>query len=88
MSAKYRITFRKSVAKDFVSIPGKDVVKILRKIESLAENPRGSGCIKLTGSDAYRVRQGSYRIIYEIRDKVLIVNIVKIAHRSEVYKKN
>ena len=83
--AKYKISFKKSVSKDFKNIPKKDVSKILGKIESLAENPRSEGCIKLSGSENYRVRQGLYRIIYEIRDDMLIINVVKVAHRSTVY---
>lgn len=83
---KYKISFKKSVAKDLRSIPNKDIAKILKKINTLAENPRGEGCIKLAGNDKYRVRQGLYRIVYQIRDDVLVVNVVKIAHRSSVYK--
>ncbi|MCB5163125.1 type II toxin-antitoxin system RelE/ParE family toxin [Marinomonas algarum] len=83
--AKYKITFKKSVTKDFRSIPKKDVTKILQCIELLAEDPRAEGCIKLSGQEVYRVRQGLYRIVYEIRDEVLVVNVVKVAHRSSVY---
>ncbi|WP_204359752.1 type II toxin-antitoxin system RelE/ParE family toxin [Marinomonas primoryensis] len=61
---------------------------MLQKIESLTDNPRAEGCIKLSGLDNYRVRQGLYRIIYEIRDDVLIINVIKVAHRSSVYKNN
>ncbi|WP_448565702.1 type II toxin-antitoxin system RelE family toxin [Thalassotalea ganghwensis] len=86
--AKYKITFKKSVTKDLRTIPKSDIKKILHKIDSLAENPRGEGCVKLSGQDSYRVRQGLYRIIYEIRDNLLVVNVVKIAHRSSVYKSN
>ncbi|WP_219703988.1 type II toxin-antitoxin system RelE family toxin [Marinomonas lutimaris] len=86
--AKYKISFKKSVSKDFKNIPKKDVPKILQKIESLADNPRAEGCIKLSGLDNYRVRQGLYRIIYQIRDDVLIINVIKVAHRSSVYKNN
>ena len=86
--AKYRITFKKSVAKDLRVIPKSDITKILGKIDTLSENPRGEGCIKLSGKENYRVRQGSYRIVYEIRDEVLIVNVIKVAHRSNIYKKN
>lgn len=84
--AKYKITFKKSVTKDFRSIPKKDVIKILQCIEWLAEDPRAEGCIKLSGQENYRVRQGLYRIVYEIRDDVLVINVIKIAHRSSVYK--
>jgi mRNA interferase RelE/StbE len=86
--AKYKITFKKSVAKDLRVIPKNDIQKILSKIDSLSENPRGEGCIKLSGKENYRVRQGLYRIIYEIKDGLLVVNVVKVAHRSHVYKSN
>jgi mRNA interferase RelE/StbE len=86
--AKYKITFKKSVAKDLRVVPKSDIQKILNKIDSLAENPRSEGCIKLSGKESYRVRQGLYRIIYEIKDGQLIVNVVKVAHRSHVYKDN
>lgn len=86
--ANYKITFKKSVAKDLRVVPKSDIKKILSKIDSLAENPRGEGCIKLSGKENYRVRQGLYRIIYEIKEGQLIVNVVKVAHRSHVYKGN
>lgn len=85
---KYRITFKKSVAKDLRTIPKNDIKKILSKIDTLSENPRGEGCIKLSGKENYRVRQGLYRIVYEIQDNVLVVNVIKVAHRSQVYKSN
>ena len=85
---KYKITFKKSVAKDFRSIPNDDVKKILDKINILSENPRGEGCIKLSGKENYRIRQGLYRIIYDIKDGLLIVNVIKIAHKSNLYKSN
>jgi mRNA interferase RelE/StbE len=84
--AKYRVTFKKSVARDLRVISNQDVERILSRITLLAENPRAEGCIKLSGQEKYRVRQGRYRIIYEVRDNVLIVNVVKVAHRSAVYK--
>ena len=86
--AKYRITFKKSVAKDLRVIPKSDIKKILGKIDSLSENPRGKGSIKLSGKEIYRIRQGLYRIIYEIKDDVLVVNVVTVAHRSQVYESN
>lgn len=84
--AKYKIIFKKSVAKDLRVIPKNDIQKILKKIDYLADNPRGEGCIKLSGKENYRVRQGLYRIIYEIKDGLLVVNVIKVAHRSQVYK--
>ena len=84
--AKYSLSFKKSVAKDLRNIPNKDVKRILKSIELLCENPRTDGCIKLSGQERYRVRQGVYRIVYEIQDTELIILVVKIAHRSVVYK--
>lgn len=84
--AKYRIQFKDSVAKDLRSFPKKDVKKILRKIEALADEPRPAGVKKLSSSDYFRVRQGVYRIVYEIVDDALIVYVIKVSHRSTVYR--
>lgn len=83
--AKYSINFKASVAKDLRAIPKQDVARILSRINALAENPRADGCIKLTGNDCYRVRQGLYRIVYEIQDDRLIVLVIKVGHRSSIY---
>ena len=83
---KYKLRFKKSVTKDFKRFPKKDVRKILNRIESLVDNPRAEGCIKLSGNENYRVRQGLYRIIYQIKDDILVVTVIKISHRSSVYK--
>lgn len=85
---RFRLVFKKSVAKDLRVIPKKDVSRILRCFDAMAENPRGAGCEKLSGQDRYRIRQGSYRIVYEIQDDVLVVVVVKVAHRSQVYKRS
>ncbi len=84
--ANYSLAFKKSVAKDLRNIPRKDVKRILKCIERLREDPGAEGCIKLSGQDRYRVRQGVNRIIYEIQDARLIILVVKIAHRGVVYK--
>ena len=84
--ASYELVFKKSVAKDLRSIPKKDVARILQRIDALRDDPRGEGCVKLSAQERYRVRQGVYRIVYEIRENELIVMVVKIGHRSTVYK--
>ena len=84
--AAYKVYFRKSVEKDFSSIPKKDLVRILRRIRELVDDPRPSGCEKLTGQERYRVRQGRYRIVYSIQDEALTVWIVKVGHRKDVYR--
>ena len=83
--ANYNLVFKKSVAKDLRNIPNKDVKRILNCINSLRENPRANGCIKLSGKELYRIRQGVYRIVYQIKDSDLVVLVIKIAHRSSVY---
>jgi len=84
--AAYKIFFKRSVEKDFKSIPKKDLKKILDRIEMLAEDPRPSGSEKLTGQERYRVRQGLYRIVYSIQDNELTVWVVKVGHRKDVYR--
>ncbi len=84
--ASYELVFKKSVAKDLRSIPKKNVARILKRIEALREDPRGEGCVKLSAQERYRVRQGVYRIVYEIRDNELIVVIVRVSHRSVIYR--
>lgn len=85
--AQYKVFFKKSVEKDFKSIPQKYLLKLLDKIKSLEDNPRPVGSEKLTGHERYRLRQGRYRIVYSIQDYELTVWIVKVGHRKEIYKK-
>lgn len=85
-SKVWTITVKQSVAKDLRAIPNADVRRILDRINALALNPRGEGCVKLSGQNRYRVRQGVYRIIYEIHDDHLVVIVVKVGHRSGVYE--
>jgi mRNA interferase RelE/StbE len=84
--ASYRLLFKKSVAKDLQPLPKPDVNRILKRIRSLARNPRPAGCEKLSGQERYRIRQGVYRIVYEISDEVLTVLVVKVGHRRDIYR--
>ena len=84
--ASYRIVFKKSVAKDLRPIPKKDVQRILKSIDGLADDPRPAGAEKLSGDEKYRIRQGNYRILYEIEDDIITVTIVKVGHRRDVYR--
>jgi mRNA interferase RelE/StbE len=84
--ASYEIVFKKSVARDLRELPREDVRRILNRIRLLAEDPRPAGCQKLSGGDRYRVRQGVYRIVYGIEDARLVVMIVKVGHRRDVYR--
>ena len=84
--ASYELTFKKFVAKDLRDLPKIDVRRILQRIRALADDPRPADCEKLSGQERYRVRQGAYRIVYEIQDALLIVLVVKIAHRRDAYR--
>ena len=84
--AAYNIYFKKSVEKDFKVIPKKDLVKILERIEALAEDPRPPGCEKLSGQQKYRLRQGRYRILYSVQDDELTIWVVKVGHRKDIYR--
>ncbi len=84
--ARYRIEVKKSAAREISRIPKRDLTLILARIQALADNPRPPGSVKLTGEEKYRIRQGSYRILYTIEDDVLTVCVVKIAHRKDAYR--
>lgn len=84
--ASYELTFKKSVAKDLRAFPKQDVKRIMQRIQALANDPRPTGCEKLSGQERYRIRQGVYRIVYEIEDTRLVVLIVKVGHRRDVYR--
>ena len=86
--ANYKLVFKKSVSKDLRPIPNKDVALILQRIKELQENPRPVGSEKLSGQERYRVRHGVYRIIYEVVDELLVVTVVKVGHRKDVYKRS
>jgi mRNA interferase RelE/StbE len=85
--ARYKLEFKASVAKDLRQIPKADVARILQRIEDLQEDPRPSGSEKLSGRDRYRIRQGIYRIVYEVMDDHLIVTVVKVGHRRDIYRR-
>ena len=80
----FEIIFKQSVAKDLRQIPNKDVTRILKHIEALSVDPRPPGVEKLSGQEKYRIRQGVYRILYEIRNNELIVMVIKIGYRRDV----
>ena len=85
--ASYSILLARSAAKELESVPTKDRQRIVARIGTLAENPRPLGAEKLSSDDKYRVRQRNYRILYEIVDAELIVTVVRIGNRREVYRR-
>ncbi len=84
----YTVEFRPSALRDLKALSGEVLQRVARKIDALAENPRPQGVEKLSGSEsAYRLRVGDYRILYEIRDRLLLVAVIRIRHRREVYRR-
>ena len=87
MPVRYRIEIKRSAAKEIRAISQKkDRQRVVDRIAALADDPRPAGCTKLSGQDAYRVRQGEYRIVYTVADDVLVVEVVKVGHRRDVYR--
>ncbi len=84
--ASYSLRIKRSAAKEIEALPPKDRRRVVTKIEALASNPRPSGCEKLSGEEKYRLRQGDYRILYEIIDAALVVTVVKVGNRRDVYR--
>lgn len=84
--AKFKIEFRKSVEKDLKKITKKDQLRVLRRIRALEDDPRPAGCKKLSGLERYRIRQGNFRILYEILDDRLLVYVVQVGNRRDVYE--
>lgn len=85
--ARYELRIKPSVAKDLRGIPKADIKRILGRMQALRDDPRAPGCEKLAGTgELYRVRQGVYRIVYTIHDEQVVVEVVKVGHRGEVYR--
>lgn len=83
----FKIVWKKSASKELRKLNPKYIVSILKHVEDLSINPHPPGSKKLTGSDkTYRIRVGYYRIIYEVESNKLIIQIIRIRHRKDVYK--
>lgn len=83
---EYKLLFKESVYKDLKVLSRSDLKRILSKIEELAQNPRPAGSQKLSGLELFRVRQGKYRIVYSIQDRELVVHVIKVGRRRDVYR--
>lgn len=84
--AKYSVLIQPSAQKEIERLPKVAQSKVLKALVALTDNPRPMSCRKLVGADAWRVRVGEYRIVYWIEDNVLSVEVVKVAHRKDVYR--
>lgn len=85
----YKVVFKKKASKELFKLPSSTLSKVVSGIDDLALNPRPAGSKKLKGSDEemWRIRIGDYRVIYVLEDRIRIVNIRKVGHRKDVYKK-
>ena len=85
--ASYKVFIKPSAAREIEAIPRKaDRRRVAQRISQLAGDPRPPGSRKLSGHDRYRLRQGPYRIVYSVADEELIVTVVKVGHRRDVYR--
>ena len=84
--AKYKLKFAASVKKDLRKIPNDDIAKILKLINSLLDNPYPKNVKKLSHQNKFRLRYRNYRILYKILNNELIIYILKISHRKNVYR--
>lgn len=83
----YRVEIARRAIKALAALPRKEQQRVRAAVDLLAENPRPPGCVALTGeAHAYRVRVGDYRIVYEVFDDRLVVQVVRIGHRRDVYR--
>lgn len=84
--AGYSVLVTRSAEREIERLPTPVRRLVVRRIQALAGNPRPHGSQKLAGEDKYRIRQGDYRIVYTIEDEIVTVTIVRVAHRSDVYR--
>ena len=84
--ASYKLSFKRSAEKELRKISKPDLRRIVERIEALSRDPRPSGAHRMKGEGRYwRLRQGDYRVVYEINDREMEISVVKIGHRREVY---
>lgn len=84
--ANYEIRIKPSAVRELENLQAKNRRRIISKIQNLAEEPGPRGCEKLSGRDRYRLRQGDFRILFEVDDEAQAVTVVKIGHRRDVYR--
>jgi len=86
-SEEYSIEWKRSAAKELRQLPKEVVIRVLRAVEGLRINPFPAGIRKLSGAEhTYRIREGSYRIIYTVYSSRLIVEVIRVGHRRDVYR--
>lgn len=87
MSDRYRVEVARRAVKAVAALPRPEQRRVQAAIDLLAETPRPPGCVAMAGErSTYRVRVGSYRIVYEVHDQILLIQVVRVGHRREVYR--
>ncbi len=85
--AKYDIEVSATAERQLRRLPRRDQLRVLKAIIRLAEEPRPTGCRKLSGyTDVFRIRVGRYRVIYSVSDRRLVVIVLKLGHRKDIYR--
>jgi mRNA interferase RelE/StbE len=84
--ASYNIRIKVSAARELEQIPKADRLRVISRIRSLADHPRGPATEKLSGAEKYRIRQGNYRVVYTIADQIVTVFIIQIGDRKDIYR--
>jgi mRNA interferase RelE/StbE len=82
----YKVTILRRAQKELGAFPSEGYTRVRDAIGGLAEDPRPSGCLKLTGRDGWRIRIGNYRVVYEIDDSAHLVTVLHVGHRRDVYR--
>jgi mRNA interferase RelE/StbE len=87
VTVSYKLIWKSSAERELRQLPKEIIIKLLTLAESLVQNPFPSGVKKMHGAqNTYRVRSGNYRLIYEVQGSVLLIQIIRVGHRQEVYK--
>ena len=84
--ANYKLLIKPSAVKELESLPAKDRRRLVARLQRLSSDPRPPGSEKLSGHDLYRIRQGNYRVLYSVEDLALILLVIKVGHRRDVYR--
>ena len=83
---RHTVNLTRQARKDLLQLPARIQAWVIATIDQLGEDPRPTGCKQLKGGVGYSIRRGDYRIVYEIHDEVLIVVVIRVAHRRDVYR--
>lgn len=86
LTPHFEILLTKSAIKQLDKLPDNVADRLLETIRTLAFDPRPMACKKLKGRDGYRIRQGDYRILYDVFDRILVVEVIAVGHRRDIYR--